>query len=165
MERLPSRVLTWLLVVAVLIVAGVSAYFAGTVSESAARARDAAAAAQRYSVVDGKLRSAQTDIASLQSVNQLLRADLWIYRAAAELDARNFGRANEAVAKTVAALNAVNPTAAGIEAAPLTAVRAEAASVNIAVATDLGAQRAQLLRLAADVNVLVESLAAARGRR
>jgi hypothetical protein len=125
------------------------------VNEHAARTRDAAAA-QRYGAVESALRSAQ-------SVNQLLLADLWIYRAAAELDERNFGLANKAVAKAVAALNAVEPADAGIEAAPLAAVRAEAAHVNIAVATDLGAQRAQLLRLAADIDTLVEASAATTG--
>ncbi|MDB5479047.1 MAG: hypothetical protein JWO83_100 [Caulobacteraceae bacterium] len=156
MDKLPSRILIWLLVVAALIVVGMSAYFAGGVTEHAARTRDAAAAAQRYGVVESKLRSAQ-------SANQLLLADLWIYRAAAELDERNFGLANKAVAKSVAALNGVKPTEAGIEAAPLAAVRAEAARVNIAVATDLAAQRAQLLRLAADIDALVEASAAMTG--
>ena len=150
MDKLPSRILIWLLVVAAVIAAGVSAYFA--VNEHAARSRDAVAAAQRYGAVESKLRSAQSD-------NQLLLADLWVYRAGAELDERNFGSANKAVAKAVAALNAIKPADAGIEAAPLAAVQAEAARVNIAVAMDLGAQRAQLLRLAADIDALVDGQA------
>ncbi|HLZ83381.1 MAG TPA: hypothetical protein VKQ54_07410 [Caulobacteraceae bacterium] len=154
MDKPPSRILIWLLVVAAVIAAGVSAYFA--VNEHAARTRDAAAAAQRYGAVERTLRSAQ-------SVNQLLLADLWNYRATAELDERNFGLANKAVARAVAALNAVKPADAGIEAPPLAAVRAEAAHVNIAVATDLGAQRAQLLRLAADIDALVEASPAMTG--
>ena len=137
----------WLILVAVLIVAGVAAYFVGTAVEHGARSRDVAAA-------KAQLQSAQTRVASLQSVNRLLSADTWAYRAAVSLDNRNFGVANDDVAKVVANLNAVDASAARVDLGSLAALRTEAAAVKISVATNLEPQRAQLLRLADGVTAL-----------
>ena len=156
MEQRSSGARNWLIVVGLLIVAGVAAYFVGAAVEHAARARDAAAA-------KAQLQSAQTQVASLQSVKQLLTADVWAYRAAAALDNRNFGVANDAVTRVVASLNSVNVAAAGLESEPLNALKGEASGVKISVATNLEAQRAQLLRLATDTTALVEKSAAKTG--
>jgi len=135
-----------LIVVGILIVAGIAAYFVGSGIENSARVREAA--------------DAKAQIASLRSVDHLLDANLWAYRAAAALDNRNFGVANDAVAHVVAGLNKVDPTAMGLEAAPLAALKTEAAGVKIAVATDLQSQRAQLLKLAADIDAVALQAAA-----
>lgn len=76
------------------------------------------------------------------------------YRAAVALDNRNFGVANDDVARVVASLNGVDATAAGVDNASLAAVKSEAAGVRISVATNLQSQRAQLLRLADDLSAL-----------
>jgi len=137
----------WLIVVGILIVAGVAAYFAGIAVEHAARTREAAAAKIQ-------LQSARTKVASLQSFRQLLTADVWAYRAAVALDNRNFGVANDDVAKVVASLSAVDASAAGLDNGSLTALKTEAAGVRISVATNLESQRTQLIRLADDITAL-----------
>lgn len=148
MERRFSGTRNWLIVVGVLVVAGVAAYFVG----NAAGTRETAAA-------KAQLQGAQTQVASLQSVKQLLTADVWAYRAAAALDNRNFGVANDAVATVVGSLNAVDASAAGIEGGSLATVKTEAAAVRISVATNLESQRAQLIRLADDIMALSSRLA------
>ena len=145
----------WLIVVGVLVVAAVAAYLAGTGIEHAARVGEAEAA-------KAQLQRAQAQVASLQSVRQLLTADVWAYRAAAALDSRNFGIANDAVAQVVTSLNKVDVAAAGLDNGPLAAVKTEAAGVRISVATNLEAQRAQLIRLAADITALADQSAAKR---
>jgi type II secretory pathway pseudopilin PulG len=159
MEKHSSGARIWVIVV-VLIVAGVAAYFAGNAVEHAARARDAKAAEQQYAAAKTQLQSAQTQVASLQSVNQLLTANVWAYRAAVALDNRNFGFANDAVVNVVASLNDVNATTADLDSKSLKALQNEAANVKISVATNLESQRNQLIQLAADITALVGKSAA-----
>ena len=153
MERRSSGTRNWLIVVSALIVAGVAAYFVGAAIEHTARAREAAAA-------KAQLQSAQTQVASLQSVKQLLTAEVWAYRAAVALDNRNFGVANDAVAKVVTSLNNVDTAAAGLDNGPLAALKTEAGDVKISVATNLESQRSQLIRLADDITALSDQSAA-----
>jgi hypothetical protein len=147
MDRRSSPTRTWLIVVGILIVAGVAAFFVGRAVGHGAGAREAAAA-------KAGLQSAQTRVVSLQSAKQLLNADVWAYRAAVALDNRNFGVANDAVAGVVASLNAVDAAAAGVDGGSLALVKTEAAGVRISVATNLETQRAQLIRLADDIGAL-----------
>jgi hypothetical protein len=148
MEAPSSGLRNWVaVVIGVLIVAGVAAYFAGGAIEHSARARDAAAAEQKYTAV-------KTQLASVQSANKLLTANVWAYRATVALDNRNFGLANDAMANVVASLNGVDAAAAGLDSAALKEIQTEAAGVKIAVATNLEAQRSQLVRLAADITAL-----------
>ena len=147
MERRSSPTRTWLIAVGLLIVAGVAAYFVGRTLGYASGAREAADAR-------AGLQGARTQIASLQAVKQLLNADVWTYRAAAALDNRNFGVANDAVARAVANLNSVDASAARLGGGALASVKAEAAAVRISVATNLETQRTQLMRLADDIAAL-----------
>jgi hypothetical protein len=157
MERRSSPTRTWLIVLGILIVAGVAAYFVGGALGRGAGAREAADA-------KAGLQSAQARVASLQSANQLLNADVWAYRAAVALDNRNFGVANDAVAGVVASLNAVDAAAAGVDGGSLASAKSEAAGVRISVATNLESQRAQLIRLADDIGALSGPSAKAPGR-
>ncbi len=156
MERRPSGTRTWLIVVGVLLVAGVAAFFIGRAVGHGAGAQEAADAKAR-------LQSAQTQIKSLRSAKQLLSADVWTYRAAVALDNRNFGVANDAVASVVASLNGVDASAAGLDSESLASVKTEAAGVRISVATNLQTQRTQLIRLADDIAALSGSSANVRG--
>jgi len=153
----PSANRLWLILVGVLIVAGVAAYGAGFYVEHSARTRDAVIADRKAETMQADLKTAQTQSARLAAANALLSANVWTYRAAAALDERNFGVANEAVGQAAARLKAVDPAVAGLDAAAVTAVQAEAADIHISVASNLQGQRAQLLKLAADVNALVET--------
>lgn len=99
---------------------------------------------------------AETDLRTRVTANQLLTANVWVYRAAAALDDRNFGVANDAMGEAVAALEAVelpdgDPLQAGVAEA-LTAAR----NLNISVASNLEPQREALLDLARRVTSLAE---------
>jgi hypothetical protein len=154
-ENRSSGTRNWLIVVVVLVVAGVAAYFAGRFVERNARAGDVIAAQQQYATVKTQLGSAQGQNASLESMNHLLTANVWAYRGAVALDNRNFGVANDAVAKVVANLNGVDAAAAGLDGKAVTAVRKEALGVKISVAANLESQRAQILKLASAITALV----------
>lgn len=90
------------------------------------------------------------------TANQLLTANVWVYRATTALDDRNFGVANDAMDEAVKALEAVtvsegDPLQTGLTEA-LTAARA----LDISVASNLEPQREALLALARRVTGLAE---------
>ncbi len=155
MVKRSSGTQIWLFVVVVLIGAGVAAYFVGRAMERNASEQAANAGQQQYAAVKSQLQGAQGQIASLQSANQLLTANVWAYRASVALDNRNFGVANAAVAKVVTSLSTVDATSAGLDSKSLAALQKEAAGVKISVATNLESQRTQLLHLAASITALV----------
>lgn len=100
--------------------------------------------------------AAESDRLARITANQLLTANVWVYRAAAALDDRNFGVANDAMDEVVKALEAVtvsegDPLQAGLSEA-LTAARA----LNISVASNLEPQREALLTLARRMTALAE---------
>jgi hypothetical protein len=159
MKKPSSSFRAWLLVVVFLILAGTAAYFIGTAVGSNAREKSAAAE-------KAKLQNARGQILRLQSVNELLHANVWAYRAVYALDDRNFGVANDDATKVVASLRAINATSAGVGANAVSALQREAAGVKISVAQNLESQRAQLLHLAAGITRLAEqSEAKARSTR
>jgi hypothetical protein len=154
MEKRSSGTRTWLIVVAFLIVAGIVAYFVGMAVDRSAREREAGVAEQRDAALQGQLQSARGQLASSQSENNLLTANVWAYRATIALDARNFGVANNAVAQVVSSLNKVDSSAADLDPKALAALKSQAGRVKISVATNLEGQRAQLLQLAAGITTL-----------
>ena len=154
MEKRSTGARGWFIVVIVLVIAGIVAYFVGGAMERGAQTKDAAAAASRYAAVQAELTSAQTQIRSLQSINQLLSANVWTYRAAIALDNRNFGVANTDVAKATASLGAVDAVAAGLDVRTVTSLQEEAGAIHISVATNLESERSQLLHLADGISAL-----------
>lgn len=159
MKKPYSSSRNWLLIVVFLILAGTAAYFIGAAVGSNAREKSVAAE-------KAKLQNARGRILSLQSVNELLRANVLAYQAIYALDNRNFGVANGDVAKVVASLRAIDTTGAGVDGNAVSALQREAAGVHISVAQNLESQRAQLLHLAAGITQLGEqSEARARSTR
>lgn len=140
----------WAIAVACLALGVVAAYFVGIGSEHMTQSKKIAAVQIKY-------EQSQAQLATVQTLSELLRANGWAYRAAIALDNRNFGLANDGMAKVSQNLSAVDAQRAGLDQASLSAVMAEAASLKIAVATDLEPQRAQLLKLANDISVLTDA--------
>jgi hypothetical protein len=105
--------------------------------------------------VKTQLQDVQTKLSAAQSTNKLLGASVLTYRAMVALDNRNFGVANDDVAKALASLNAIGEPGTGIDGAALSALKKQAAGVKIRVATDLESQHTQLLHLATSINALV----------
>ena len=100
--------------------------------------------------------AAESDRQTLTAANQLLTANVWVYRAAAALDDRNFGVANDAMNEAVGALEAVTLTAGDPRAVELSEALAAARDLNISVASNLERQRGAVLALARRVTALAE---------
>jgi hypothetical protein len=153
----------WLAAAAAFLLWSVAVYFAGVMMEHTGRQRDASAAEQRYVALDAQFQSARAELASHQSANDLLAANIWLCRATVALDNRNFGVAGSAVSNAVISLNRVDAAAAGLDAQALQAAIEQASGIQISVATNLASQRSQLIRLEGDIAALVASSAAMAG--
>lgn len=100
--------------------------------------------------------AAESDRQTRTTANQLLTANVWVYRAAAALDDRNFGVANDAMDEAVSALEAVSLAEGDPRSAELSEALAAARDLNISVARNLEPQREALLALAGRVTDLAE---------
>ena len=100
--------------------------------------------------------AAESDRQARTAANQLLTANVWVYRAAAALDDRNFGVANDAMNEAVTALEAVTLAEGDPRAAGLAEAVAAARALDISVASNLAPQREALLALARQVTGLAE---------
>ena len=110
---------------------------------------------QRIAAVEKRLGTTQEELVAATNRNRLLMARTDLYRAAADLDQRNFGTANTRLQEAAAALAKVDPSSGDIDAEKLGALRASIAKTNINVATDLQQQRNLVLDLAAQLDALV----------
>jgi hypothetical protein len=90
------------------------------------------------------------------TANHLLTANVWVYRATAALDDRNFGVANDAMDEAVKALEAITVTEDDPLQAGLTEALTAARALDISVASNLEPQREALLALARRVTGLAE---------
>lgn len=100
--------------------------------------------------------AAESDRQARITANQLLTANVWVYRAAAALDDRNFGVANDAMDEAARALEAVTLAEGDPRGAGLSEAVVAARALNISVATNLEPQREALLALARRVTALAE---------
>jgi hypothetical protein len=87
-------------------------------------------------------------LAVVETGNTLLNARIALYRAAADLDQRNFGMANSRLQEAARSLAALEPLRIDVDPARLEGLRREIASTSIAVALDFEQQRTRLLSLA-----------------
>ena len=110
---------------------------------------------QRIVAVEKRLQATQEQLVVATNRNRLLMARTDLYRAAADLDQRNFGTANTRLQEAAAALAKVDPSSGNLDAETLGALRASIAQTNINVATDLQQQRNRVLDLAAQLDALV----------
>ena len=110
---------------------------------------------QRIVAVEKRLQTTQEELVAATNRNRLLMARTDLYRAAADLDQRNFGTANTRLQEAAAALAKVDPSSGDIDAKQLGDLRASIAKTNINVATDLQQQRNRVLELAAQLDALV----------
>lgn len=104
--------------------------------------------------------TAESQLQARITASQLLTANVWVYRAAAALDDRNFGVANDAMIEAVKALEAVTLTDGDPRAAGLSEALTAAKALNISVASNLEPQRAALLALARRVTGLADQSSA-----
>ena len=100
--------------------------------------------------------AAESDRQTRITANQLLTANVWVYRAAAALDDRNFGVANDAMNEAVRALEAVTLAEGDPRSAGLAESVVAARGADMSVASILEPQRGALLALAPRVPDLAE---------
>lgn len=110
---------------------------------------------QRLQTAQKETEGLRAELASTQTLNRLVLARGWLYRAAVALDRRNFGTANDYVRQAAETLQAIAPVEMSANAAALTRAREAVSSLNIQVAVDLEQQRRQLLDAAAQLEALM----------
>lgn len=100
-------------------------------------------------------QAAEQRAVAAESRAHALEAVALLYRAVLDLDARNFGIANEHVRAAVQALDEADAATFGIDAEAVAEVRASLAQMDIRVAEDLEPQRAALLEQARRLDAVV----------
>lgn len=103
---------------------------------------------QRMEQAEARAVEREARAAALEARLHAHEALALLYATLLDVDARNFGIANERLDAATAALRRVNPEAFGAGAAELDVLLGELAALNVRVAADLAGQRATLSRLA-----------------
>jgi len=149
-----SSTRSWLIAGAVAVALILGVYFWGQAQSRQQLGAQKIEYQQRISAIQGELQQARSELAASSNRNQLLMARTDLYRAAADLDRRNFGIANTRLQEAAAALGKVDGSGAGIDPAELAALRAAIAKTDINVATNLQQQRNQVLDFAARLDAM-----------
>lgn len=97
--------------------------------------------------------AAEAVLAQTQDEARLWSALAYIYRASADLDARNFGTANENLHQAARSLDGLQAT----DGAGVDELRRLMADTDLTVAEDLEAQRARLLSYAQELDAYIEA--------
>jgi hypothetical protein len=109
---------------------------------------------QQTSALQARLDENQRALSQATNRNHLLRARTELYRAAGDLDRRNFGNANDRLRAASAALAEVDTGADSAMAGDISKLRSAMASADINVATNLEAQRERVLGFARQLDTL-----------
>lgn len=108
----------------------------------------------------GELRerteSAESSLALMQDHLHMTEATSLLYQTALDLDARNFGTANDRLDEAAASLQRV-----GVVGSEMESLRSSVAGMDINVAQDLAGQRASVLGFAEALQALLPSIEAA----
>lgn len=99
-----------------------------------------------------QIATTKTELAAARNAARLMEARAGLYRTALDLEQRNFGTANTRLRESAATLAMVSD--AGLDATRLDALQKQVAATNINVATNLEAQRRQVLEFAAQLEAL-----------
>ncbi|HZF99032.1 MAG TPA: hypothetical protein VEY92_12480 [Pseudoxanthomonas sp.] len=109
---------------------------------------------QQTSALQARLDENQRALAQATNRNHLLRARTQLYRAAADLDQRNFGNANDRLRAASAALGEVAADAGDPAAGDIAKLRSAVGATDINVAINLEAQRERILGFARQLDAL-----------
>ena len=142
----------------------VLAYGIGLYQRSQALDRQSADFSARLAAKDAELaeaaaKASQTDalLAAERSRLALSQARAGLYQALNDLDARNFGIANDRLRESARLLGTVDAAALGGDPAQLSAIAGDLGRLDLLVAADLQAQRMSVLELAARLEALAGS--------
>lgn len=101
-------------------------------------------------VLEQRAAEAEAGVAAVHDRARLAEALALTYRTTLDLDARNFGIANEHLHAAAAALDGLS----GVDGTAVDELRRRMAETDLAVAADLAAQRAQVLAFAEEIETL-----------
>lgn len=108
-----------------------------------------------------QLQSARAQLAAAGSRAHLMAARGSVYRAAADLDNRNFGTADSDLQMAAKSLGSVDAVSASVDPTALAALKEELAQTKIVVATDFADQHALLIELAVKLDQMIPEDSAA----
>jgi hypothetical protein len=104
------------------------------------------------SAYEAQLQSARTQLVAADSRAHLMAARGSVYRAAADLDSRNFGTADSDLQNAAKSLASVDAVSAGVDPTALAGLQQEVAQVKIVVATNFADQHALIIELALKID-------------
>lgn len=110
----------------------------------------------RAQQAETRLEAADARIAGVEARLQAHQALVLLYRTMLDVDARNFGTANDRLDEAAAALGLVNQQAIGSAAGEVEALLREIASLDIRVAEDLSNQRDRVADMARRLAAVLE---------
>jgi hypothetical protein len=133
-------------------------YFMGRSGLSAARTELAQNKTDSVKLLDqakSETQQVQTQLAVAKAVSRVHSVRAWLYRAAVELDRRNFGTAQSYLtqAKELLDSGALEAAGYGAQAALL---KDAVTATNVSVASDTAAQREQILNAASQMNEMLD---------
>jgi len=128
-----------LVAVALMLVVGVLFFFIGRMQGR-----------EPVPTLEAQAAGAEAELAAVRDQARLSEALALTYRAALDLDARNFGTANEHLHAAAAALDGLSI----VDGAAVDELRRGMAETNLAVAADLAGQRARVLQFAEQIEAL-----------
>ncbi len=100
-----------------------------------------------------RAEQAETHLALMQDHQHMTEAAMLLYRTALDLDARNFGTANDRLDESASVLELVGPAGSEFES-----LRTSVAAMDINVAQDLAGQRAAVLGFAETLQSIMPSV-------
>lgn len=95
-----------------------------------------------------RMEQAEARVDAVEARRHAYEALSLLYRTLLDVDARNFGIANQRLDSATAVLGRVNPVALGADAATLETLRSDLVQLDVRVASDLARQRTTLSHLA-----------------
>jgi hypothetical protein len=103
---------------------------------------------ERTGQAETRAEAGEARIGELEAQLEANRALALLYRTMLDVDARNFGTANERLDEARAALDRVDGNAIGAAAGEVEALREELRALDIRVAEDLSGQRSRVAEMA-----------------
>ena len=143
-----SKIKLYLIGALVLLILGAVLYFVGLQAGKAQLAAQEADFGVERNSLKSQITTAQTERDAAKDRAALMETRAALYRTAIDLDARNFGTANQQLQGAATALARVqNPEVQGLQS--------EIAATDLNVAVDLADQRAKVLGYAEQLNQII----------
>ena len=149
-----DKVKIYLIAILVIFVLGVVLYFAGLLAGKAQLAAQAAKFGVERNGLQSQVKTAETARDAALDRSAMMEARSALYRTAIDLDARNFGTANNHLKEAATAL-------ASVKGSDTSALKGEIGATDLNVAVNLADQRQKVLGFAEQLNKMMPAPIAA----